>query len=171
MALSGTEADIINSVARLRKATKNQIRREIGFSLNYIDLLCRYLIRKGYLAFAQGYYYLPKEGVDSLLKEEMPKIDNRLIKEVADEVAKEISGELKKTVKGIKIPVKEIRKKEELTEKETVKIKTDFDFPVEDESLALESNIDKIGAQLEKEKSDIDKSVELFRKIQKRRKS
>ena len=75
------------------------------------------------------------------------------------------------TIRGIKIPVKEvkgIRRGKEETEREAVKIKTDFDFAVEDESLALESNINRIGANLEKEKSDIDKSVELFRKFRKK---
>jgi len=168
--LSGTEADILNSVARLRKATRNQIRKEIGFSLSYVDLLCRYLIRKGYLVYTQGHYYLAKEGIKSLLSEGTPKIDRGLIKEVADEVAKEISGELKKTVKGIRIPVsiRGAEREEKTRARQNVKIKTDFDFPVEDETLALESNINKIGAHLEKEKSDIDRSVELFKKMQKR---
>lgn len=165
--LSGTEADIINSVARLKKATKGEIRRHVGFSSGYVGFLCQYLIRKGYLNFSNGHYFLTKAGIKTLLAEETPKIDKKLLKEVAGEVAKQISSELKKTVKGIKIPVKEIRERKERAE-EAVKIKTDFDFPVEDESVTLESNIDKIGANLEKEKCDIDKSVELFKKIQKK---
>jgi len=166
---SGTEADIINSVARLRKATKGEIRREVGFSLGYVGFVCQYLVRKGYLNFSNGHYSLTKVGIKTLLGEETPKIDRKLLKEVAGEVAKQISGELKKTVKGIKIPFKEVRERKERAE-EAVEIKTDFEFPVEDESLALESNINNMGAKIEKEKSDIDKSVELFRKIQKRRK-
>ena len=63
MALSGTEADIINTVARLGEATKDQIRRSVGFSLEYVDYLCRYLVRKGYLTSANGYYYLAKKGI------------------------------------------------------------------------------------------------------------
>lgn len=172
MVLSGTEADIINSVARLRKATKDQIRRQVGFSLEYIGFLCRDLIRKDYLNLSYGHYFLAKKGIKTLLAEESPKIDRKLLKEITGEVAKEISGELKKTIKGIKIPVsvREIKKGREKETEEQIKIKTDFDLPIEDESLALESNIDKIGAKLEKEKSDIDKSVDLFRKLQKRRK-
>lgn len=168
MALTGTEAEIINSVARLRRATKDQIRRGVGFSLDYIGFLCGYLVRKGYLNFSQGRYCLAKAGIKSLLTEE-PKVDKRLIKEVADEVAREISSELRKTVKGIKVPVsiREIEKGREQREKEQIEIKTDFKLPVEDESLGLESNINKIGASLEKEKSDIDKSVELFKKLKK----
>ncbi|MBU4304844.1 MAG: hypothetical protein KJ893_04370 [Candidatus Omnitrophica bacterium] len=169
MALSGTEADIINCVARLRLATKDQIRRDVGFSLDYMGFLCRYLVRKGYLNFSQGHYSLAKAGIKTLLTEES-RIDRELIKEVAGEVAKEISGELRKTVKGIKIPVsvREIKKEAEERLEDQIKIKTDFDFPIEDESLTLESNIDKIGTRVEKEKSDIDKSVELFKKFKKR---
>lgn len=169
--LSGTEADIINSVARLKEATKGQIRKEVGFSLAYIGFLCQYLVRTGYLAFAKGHYSLTRAGIKTLLREETPKIDRKLLKEIAGEVAKEISGELKKTVRGIKAPVsvREIRKEAEKRAAEQIKIKTDFEFPVEDETLMLESNIGRIGAKLEKEKSDIDKSVELLKKFQKRR--
>jgi len=168
--LSGTEADIINCVARLKETTKGQIRRQVGFSLDYIGFLCRYLVRKGYLRFVKGHYSLSKEGIKSLLSQEEPKIDRELLKEIAGGVAKEISDELKKTVKSIKIPVKNIKEKKEIGRQEPVKIKTDFEFPVEDESLILESNINKIGTNLEKEKSNIEKSVKLFKKIQNGRK-
>lgn len=166
--LSGTEADIINCVARLRMAKKNQIRRQVGFSLDYIGFLCRDLVRRDCLVFFDGHYSLAKKGIKTLLTEETPKIDRELLKEIASEVAKEIGGELKKTVKGIRIPVKEIArttKGEEITQ-EAVKIKTDFEFPVEDETTVLESNIEKIGVTTEKEKSDIDKSIRLFKEIQ-----
>ena len=171
MALSGTEADVLNSVVRLKVATKDQIRREIGFSLEYIGFLCRDLVRRGYLTFAKGGYSLAKGGIKTLLAEETPKIDRKLLKEIAGEVAKEISSELKKTVKGVRMPVSigEIKKEAEKKTAEQIKIKTDFELPVEDESLALESNIDRIGAKLETEKFDIDKSVELFKEIKKKR--
>jgi len=52
MSQSGTEAEIINCVAKLRQATKDQIRREVSFSLDY----------KGYLNFSGGYYSLAKAG-------------------------------------------------------------------------------------------------------------
>ena len=172
MALTGTEADIINCVARLRLVTKDQIRRQVGFSLEYIGFLCRDLIRRGYLGFSEGHYFLAKDGIKTLLAEETPKIDRKLIKEVAEEVARQISGELKRTVRGIKIPVsvREIIKETgfETPPGERIKIKTDFDLPVEDESLALESNIDKIGTRVEKEKSDdMDKTVRLFKEMHK----
>ena len=165
--LSGTDADIINSVVRLKTATKNQIRRQVGFSSEYIGYLCRELIRKGYLDFSQGHYCLARKGIKTLLAEETPPVDRKLLKEIAGQMAREIGGELKKTVKGIKIPVRQIigTGSEAETGRKAVKIKTDYELPVEDESLVLESNINKVGAKLEKEKSDIDKSVELFRKF------
>jgi hypothetical protein len=171
--LTGTEADVINCVARLRLAKKDQIRRQVGFSLEYIGFLCRDLIRRSYLGFSEGHYFLAKDGIKALLAEDTPKIDRKLLKEVAEEVARQISGELKRAVKGIKIPVPPsgIRKDAgfETSPEERIKINTDFDFPIEDESLVLESNIDKIGIKIEKEKSDdMDKTVRLFKEMHKK---
>jgi hypothetical protein len=146
--LTGTEADIINTVARIKEANKDQIRRKVGFSPEYIEFLCRYLVRKGYLTFSNGRYFLARAEMKTQFTEE-PKIYKELIKEIVNEAVKEISGGLKKTVSGIKI-------------------KTGFEFPVEDESLALESNIGKIGVKVEKEKYNIDRSVQLLRKIEKK---
>ena len=173
MGLTGTETDIINCVARLRLVTKDQIRKQVGFSLEYIGFVCRDLIRRYYLGFSEGHYFLAKDGIKTLLAEDTTKIDRKLLKEVAEEVARQISGELKRTVKGIKIPAsvrERINEKGfETSEEESIKIKTDFDIPVEDESLTLESNIDKIGTRMEKEKSDdMDKTVRLFKEIHKK---
>lgn len=166
--LSGTEADIINSVARLKQATKGQIRKKVGFSLEYIGYVCRDLIRKGYLNFSKGYYSLDSDGIKALLIEETPKIDKKLLKEVAEEVAKEIGGQLKESIKDIKVFSRDTSRGVEPTPERQVKIKTDFEFDVEDESLNLESNIDRIGINLEKEKSDIESKVELLKGIQRR---
>ena len=145
--LLGTEAEILNTVARLGQATKQRISKEIGFSLDYIYFLCQSLAKKGYLTFAKGRYSLARGGTRKLLSQEMLKTNRELLKEVVDEVAGgEISNKLGKTVKDIEIM-------------------TDFVFPVEDESSALKSNINKIGPNLEKEKFNIDESVELFKKF------
>ena len=130
MVLPGTEADIINCVARLREATKEQIRREVGFSTDYIGFLCQYLVRKGYLTFSNCRYSLNRVVIEALPREK---------REIYPASCKRCG----------------------------IKIKTDFEFPVEDESLALESNVGKIGVKVEKEKSDIDRSVQLFKEIQK----
>ena len=58
MTVAGTEAEIILIVTRLGKATKNQISKKVGFSLDYTEYLCRYLTRKGYLTCSEGYYSL-----------------------------------------------------------------------------------------------------------------
>jgi len=165
--LSGTEADIVNSITKLREATKNQIRREVGLSLEYIDFVCRCLVKKGYLRFTNGRYYLAKEGIETLPATEAPKIEKKLLEEVGGEIAEGIKGELKKTLKEIKMLVTHIRHKGKQIPEEKIEIKSDFGFPVEDESLTLESNINKIGPNLEKGKSDIDESVRLFKKFKK----
>ncbi len=130
--LSGTEGDILNTVARLGQASKQEIRRELGLSLEYIDFVCQYLVRKGHLTFAKGRYSLAEEEIKRALSQETPEIDKELLK---------------------KEPVEQIM------------IKTEF--LVEDESLALESNINKIGAKVEKEKFDINKLVRLLKKFRK----
>lgn len=144
--------EIINCVARLREATKDQIRKEVGFSSDYIGFLCQYLVRKGYLKFSNGGYSLAKEGMRTLLSAGEVNIDRKLLEEVAAEIVRLISDQLKKRVEGIKL---------------LLKIKTDFAFPIEDESLSLESNIYKIGPKVEKEKSDIDRLIKLFKEVQK----
>jgi hypothetical protein len=102
----------------------------------------------------------------TLLIEE-PRIDKNIIKEIAAEIVKEINERLKREGTGrIEIPATQIEQREKKSQ-EQIYIKTDFDFPVADESLALESNINKIEVKLEKERSDIDESVRLFRKIHK----
>ena len=62
--LSGTEADIVKSISRLGQATKGQISREMRISTDYVELLCRYLVRKGYLICAKGYYSLAKDATE-----------------------------------------------------------------------------------------------------------
>ena len=170
--LSGTEAEIINSVARSKKATKSQLKRELGLSSGYTGVLCRYLVRKNYLIFSEGQYSLTRTGIETLLKEETSKIDRKLLREIAGEVAREISGDIKEAVRGIRGPgfIKKAGREAKEEAEEKVRIKTDFEFPVEDESLVVESNIGEIGAKIEKERSNIDKSVKLFRKMQKREK-
>jgi len=169
MLLTGTEAEIILIISRFGKATKEQIRKGVGFSLAYIDFLCRYLIRRGYLTYADGHYSLAKKGMKTIEENETPRMDRKLIKDIASELAGEIREELIKTMNGIKIPVTQIDQKAK-QETEEIKIKTDFDLPVEDESKSLESNIDKIGVSSENEESDIEKKVELLKKFQKRSK-
>lgn len=170
MTLSGTEAAIVNCVTRCRGATKDQIRREVGFSLEYIGYICQYLVRTGCLKFAGGRYFLTKGAATALLSQETPRIDRKLLNEVAGEVAREITGELRKTVRNIKMPALAVRRRREPRESlEQVKIRTDFDLTVEDQTLSLESNITEVGTHVEKEACDIEDKIELLKKLKKRR--
>lgn len=90
-----------------------------------------------------------------------PKVDENLVKKVAQQVAKEIGKNIKLGNLNIAAAIAQ--------QKEKANIKTDYDFPIEDESIGLKSNIDKIGAKLEKEKLDIEKSVGLLKNIKKKR--
>jgi len=87
-------------------------------------------------------------------------LDENLLKKVAQEVAKEIGKNIKLDPNLISSAVQEQKAKK-------VKIKTDYNFPIGDETKELKSNIDKIGVKLERTKSDIDKSVGLLKKEKK----
>ena len=76
--LSGTEADIVKSISRLGQATKGRISREMRISTDYVELLCRYLVRKGYLICAKGRYSLAKDATEKLPPVVTPHIDRKL---------------------------------------------------------------------------------------------
>lgn len=99
------------------------------------------------------------------------KVDKETIKEIATLVAAQISSDIKKTVQEMQ-PLSEIRKAREETVAVPIQIKTEFEFPVEDETIHLESNIGKIGARLEEEEEGdvLDKSIKLLRSIGKDKK-
>jgi hypothetical protein len=164
--MTGTEIDIINCVSRLKTATTGQIGKELDLSPGYVDSLCRYLVRKGCLICSNRRYSLAKEGVVTLLEEEIPKDDRESIRDIISGLSESFSRELKKTVGDIRFPTYSGDGKGKNLEGE-VKIKTNFDLHIEDESVGLESNINKIGAKRESEKSDIDKSVELLKRMSK----
>ena len=88
------------------------------------------------------------------------EVNEELVKKIAQQVAKEFGKSIKVDNLNIASAVAQ--------QKEKIKIKTDYNFPIEDETKGLESNLDKIGAKLEKEKSDIDKSVGLLKNIKKK---
>lgn len=163
MALVATEQNILKVVAQVKQATISQINRQTGLSLGYIEYLCSYLTRGGYLkSLGQNRYCLAPEGKKVLVSLGYGLgLDKELIKELASQVAKEVAKEIK--IKGgLRVSGEE--------ERERVQIKTDYTLPVEDESTGLESNIERIGVKLEKEKSDdMDKTVRLFKEIKKKR--
>ena len=160
MSLTATEQDILKVVAELKRATVFQINRQTGLSLGYIEYLCHYLVRGSYLKSAgQDRYTLAPEGKKILVSLGYGiGLDSGLIKEIASQVAKEVAKEIK--IKGgVRISP------EEEKERKKIQIKTDYTLPAEDKSIGLESNIERIGAKTEKEKSDIEKKVRLLKKL------
>lgn len=166
MILAGTEAEIILVVTRLGKATKNQISKKVGFSLDYTEYLCRYLTRKDYLTCLEGYYSLANKENEKPAKK-ISEIDKNLIKNIASEIAGEIRTQLNQAVSGKNVSNTSSERIEKQDTQDKIRIRTDFDFPVEDESINLESNIKKIGVTTENEESDIGKNVELLRNLMK----
>ena len=77
MAISGTEGKIIDVIARLGVATREQISKAIGFSLDYIEYLLNYLVKKGYLIFGGGRYSLPGRRRKESLQEKPVKKEER----------------------------------------------------------------------------------------------
>lgn len=172
MVLAGTEKDVLITIARLGKATESEISKYVRFTTGYIELICNYLIRKGCLARFKRYYMLTEEGERVLyFVEGKPSlIDKESIKDlssVAEQIAKKVIAGMKATeIKTTKAYPKE--KRVYPGKRQQIQIKTNFDLPIEDESLALESNINKVGIKSEKQKANINKSVELLKNIQKR---
>jgi len=165
MGLTATEQSILKVVAELKRATVFQISRQAGLSHGYVGYLCSYLVRGGYLeSLGRSCFYLAPKGKKMLVSQGYGlELDKELVKELASQVAKEVAKEIK--IKGGLAVSSSLEEK-----KKRVQIKTDYVLPIEDESMGLETNIDRLGAKLEKQESDIDKSVESFKKIQKRRK-
>ena len=155
--LSPIEEDILITVKNLKEPSLTQIRRRCGACIFTVKKVCKLLVENGYLTVVRGNRYTAtEEKFETSLSEPKQKIDNELIKKIAADVAEEIT----KQIKGKSFIAGQ--------EKE-IKIKTDYDFPIEDESINLKSNINKIGVKLEREKSDIDKSVGLFKNLRRGR--
>jgi len=164
MTLAATEQDVLKVIAESREATAFEINRHTGLSLGYVEYLCRYLVRIGYLKSVGhgGFRLAPKAKKVLLSLGYELELDREMVKELAIQVAREVAKEIK-IENGIRISPEQQREK--------IQIKTDYNLPVEDESVGLETNIDKIGVKLEKEKGDsLDASVKLLRDIKKKEK-
>ncbi|ODS34279.1 MAG: hypothetical protein SCARUB_00538 [Candidatus Scalindua rubra] len=168
------EWDVLKVVGKLKSASRVEISRAVGVSPSNLVYICSYLLREGYLKLVgRERYALSQKGSNAdmamtdvrepTLEKSQIKLDYKIVKEVANEVAEELG----KKIKVYKIY--EERAKEEKRKKE-IKIRTDYIPSVEDETKKLESNIEKIGIETEVEKSDIDKSVKLFKNIKKGKK-
>lgn len=172
MLFSATEKDVLTAVAKLGKASKSEISRRVGYTIDYVELICNYLIRKGCLTRFERYYRLTEEGerVIYFVEGNSPLTGKESIKDftsVAEQIVKKVLAGMKATeIKTTKTDSKEKRVYAE--KRQPIQIKTDFEVPIEDESLVLESNIDQVGIKSEREKTSINKSIKLLQNIQKK---
>ncbi len=185
MIVSGTEGEILRVVGKLGKTSKNEISKAVGFTVGYIEMICNYLIRKGCLVKLKKNYILTEDGEKILLSLESKNymVDEESLRNITTQVAKQVAKEVVAEIKASEVTIKrtkiyprkrvypkegKVYPEEKQEEKQEIRIKTDFNLAVEDESLALESNIDKIGIKSEKEKSSIDKVIGLLKNIRKK---
>lgn len=170
--MATTEHEILRVIGEKGKAGKTLITQRLGISHGYADIVCKSLIREGYLRLSEGKYFtLAPKGAKVLSTEGWKFIvDKSVVEEVARGVAKEVTKELK----GFR-PVREYaprrrRRKEDLSsearraEEEGIQIKTSFIPPIELEDVEMESNIEKVTAD-EKDKFDLGGAVEAFKKV------
>lgn len=170
MSATATEQSILKVVAELGQATKSRIQEQLGLSPGYTEYLCRYLVRSGYLKFlGQGRYALAAGGKKILISLGWGlEFDKASVKELASQVAKEVSRAIK--IKGIRREIvrEKIKHRQPEEERRKIEIKTDYFLPVGDETAGLETNIEKVGAQIEKEGSKpLDTSVQLLKNLKK----
>lgn len=164
MGIVGSEQEVLNAVAELGYADKFQIKQRTGFTLGYIDQLVKYLLRKGYLKHSGGIFTLAPAG-KSAAGVSGVEVDGEMISDIAGRIAREVADE----IRASGLPGGGDMAGEAHT-RGRVQIKTDFSLDVEDETKGLESNIERIGTKVEKEKRDIDGSVELLRNLKKKEK-
>lgn len=175
--LSGTEKEILRVVAKVGNASGGEIARAVGFSPAYVEMVCRYLIRKRYLSEYNRRYLLTPEGEKSLWCTE----GNALVKEgalkelmsnFAQEMARKINVDLENNrIKKEMAPKKRqpYRKEKDIPVSRKIQIKTDCFLPVRDESIGLETNIDEGKVKVEKErKGAVEKSVRLLKRMAQR---
>lgn len=156
LSITATQRDVLNSVKRLKEPSGTVIARNTGLCIFTVKGVCRELVRKGYLEIRRGnrYSIAQKQLADLPEDSNFQKIDKSMVKEIADYLVEEISNQIKSLkIRGVG--------------EEEVKIKTDFVPRVEDETLHLESNLGKLGNEIENEKSNIDQSVNLLKDMKK----
>lgn len=179
MIISGTEKEVLKAVAALGKASQHEISKAVGFSIGYVELICNYLVRKGCLVRLKRHYILTGEGekvfyptcnISLIDKESMDKLSSRLVKEIT----KQISADLK--TKEIKIDRRALAKKGTARENdkvilpehkgEKIQINTDYTLLIEDETIGLQTNINKVEVNMEKEKKGaLDESIAVLKNI------
>lgn len=167
-----TEHKVLKVVGEKGKAGRTLITQRLGLSPGYADIVCKSLIRDGYLRVNEGKYFTLAPKGAKLLSGEGWKfiVDKSVVEEVAKGVAKEVAREIRA------LPVKERivrrgsyrpglrRLREEKDVEEGIKIKTSFIPPLELEEVKLESNLEKVTTD-EQDKFDLGGAVAAFKKV------
>lgn len=169
-----TEHEILKVIGEKGKAGKTLITQRLGISHGYADIVCKSLIREGYLRVNEGKYFALAPKGAKLLSGEGWKfiVDKSMLEEVAKGVAKEVAREIgalpvreRIVRRGPHRPgVRKVREAEE--EEERIKIKTSFIPAIELEDVKMESNLERVTTD-EKGKFDIGGAVEAFKKVKK----
>ncbi|MBU4479350.1 MAG: hypothetical protein KKH34_09755, partial [Candidatus Omnitrophica bacterium] len=173
MIVSGTEKEVLKAVAGLGKASQHEISKAVGFSLDYIELICNYLIRKGCLVRFKRHYILTEEGervfcpagrVSLIDKESMDKLSSRLVKEISKQISVDFKTKEMKTDRRTPAKKRTARKNDKVVlpehKSEKIQIKTDYMPLIEDETIGLQTNINKVEVKMEKEKKGaLDESI------------
>lgn len=173
--LSGTEIEILRVVAIAGNASRGEISQTVGFSLAYVEMICKYLIRKGYLSEYNRRYLLTPEGEKSLCCTEGNSLVknsgvlNELMNNLAQEMVKKINIDLEnKSIKRNSAVKSQqaYRKDDVIPVKRKIQIKTGCFLPVTDESIGLETNIDELKVKVEKErKGTLEESVKTLKRM------
>jgi predicted transcriptional regulator len=167
-----TEHEILKVIGEKGKAGKTLITQRLGISHGYADIVCKSLIREGYLRVDAGKYFTLAPKGAKLLSGEGWKfiVDKSVVEEVARGVAKEVTKELKGFQPAREYAPRCRRRKEDLSsearraEEEGVQIKTSFIPPIELEEVSMESNLERVTTE-EKDKFNLGGTIEALKKI------
>ena len=168
-----TEREVLRIVGEKGRAGKTQLTQRLGISPGYADIVCKALIREGYLRISTDRYFTLAPAGAKLLSAEGWKfvVDRSMVEEVAKGVAKEFSKELKGFRPAREYAPRRRRRTAEApmdigAKDDEIQIKTSFIAPMELEEVEMESNLDKVTTD-EKEKFDLGGAIAALKKVKK----
>ncbi|MEK6869485.1 MAG: winged helix-turn-helix domain-containing protein [Nanoarchaeota archaeon] len=147
------EKEILDAVKYLKEPSITQIKVRCGLSIPTIKQVCKKLVDEGYLKDVEGYRYCLTDKGRGYTLRSGDSFDSDIVKDIASQVAEKIS----KQIAG---------KRFILGQEREISIKTDFIPQIEDETGLLESNINKLGIQLEKEEAQkLEESAKILKNV------
>lgn len=169
-----TEREVLRIVGQKGRAGKTQLTQRLGISPGYADIVCKSLIREGYLRLSTDRYFTLAPAGAKLLSAEGWKfvVDRSMVEEVAKGVAKEFSKELKGFRPAREYAPRRRRRKAPLfsevprAKEEGIQIKTSFIPPIDLEDVKMESNIEKVTIA-EKDKFELGGAIAALKKVKK----